>query len=1038
VKLAILHLSDIHLKSGRNAILSKFPSIRGVLEAHRADLDACVAIVSGDIAFSGKDAEYIVADTLVTILKDAFRDVSLKPYFYIVPGNHDCDFTKADKARELVLQGVLEGDEKDVDDSVLESCLRVQEGFFKFLARHSTQRSATASDKMAYNGEVEVDGRKIRINCFNTAWISKDPEKQGEVFFPVDDLHLMPTGYEVVISVFHHPYSWLPVDNAHLFRKHAEENSDIILTGHEHEGTAYTKEAFTGENTTHLEGGVLQDSQYKEISTFNLLLIDTDEKKFRVEQYQWKGDLYTRYFQSDWRPFIRGKLFLRNEFPISSRFVGELNDPGAQFNHPHKDRLALEDIFVPPDFREFLPGTAKRKSARDFVTGAKVLKEINDLPFHLITGADKSGKTALAKQIYLQAHARGVVPIFLSGRDLKKTNVDKVEGYIEDAFSKQYSSDLFERFTQLPKDKKLLILDDFQTISLGVESKVRLLRLLRQRFDAVVVFGDDVVRIQEVSARRGHEALFADFKQYQILELGYVLRAKLVEKWLAIGRDEAISIAQQQAELKENTRLIEVVLGKNLIPSYPLFVLVLLQQIATHTPTNTTSGSYGYFYEYLITEALAVTSAIKDVNLKYNYISELAYRLFQKKQNYLSDAEFEEFHRYYNDEYKLSVRFESIRDDLLNSGIFGFGAEGNLRFKYRYVYYYFVARHLSSTIREEKTIQLIDDMSKRVHREEYANILIFLSYLSKDPLIIETILKSAAELFSDFTPCDLDGHVEFLNRLHTTIPELMLGDGDPRENRMRLLKKIDDASKRAPISEHEDLIDREEDEAVLNDFLRLNVAFKTVEILGQILRNYAGSMKGDQKIQLTSECFNLGFRTLSFIYSFVEKHLEGVIEFFLERLEPEDVSNLTVDNLLTEAKRHVFLLTHWWAVIILRRLSHSAGSAELEKTYAELLGSSHATSVRLIDFSIKLDHFRQFPEDESLALAKDVKDNYFTTSVLRRVIATHFYMTYVDPGIRDRICAKLGIPISTGKVLEQRTKKQGRPSEKRSRRDKFK
>src|SRR4030095_10113103 len=128
-----------------------------------------------------------------------------------------------------------------------------------------------------------------------------------------------------VISVFHHPYAWLSTENGRTFRKYAEENSDIILTGHEHEGVAYTKQAFTGENTTHLEGGVLQDSQYRETSTFNLLLIDTTDKKFRVEQYEWKRDLYTRYFQSEWRPFLRGKFLLRNEFPISSSFLKELN-----------------------------------------------------------------------------------------------------------------------------------------------------------------------------------------------------------------------------------------------------------------------------------------------------------------------------------------------------------------------------------------------------------------------------------------------------------------------------------------------------------------------------------------------------------------------------------------------------------------------------------------------------------------------------------------------------------------------------------------
>ena len=661
-----------------------------------------------------------------------------------------------------------------------------------------------------------------------------------------------------------------------------------------------------------------------------------------------------------------------------------------------------------------------------------MLKEIAIDPLHLITGAEKSGKTALAKKVYLDAHTRGVVPLLLSGREVRKTNVDRVEAYIENSFKNQYGADLFERFTQLPKAQKLLVLDDFQAITLGTDSRARLLRNLRARFGGIIVFGDDVVRIQELSTRQAGQTLFADFKQYQILELGFVLREKITEKWLNVGRDESLPLGEHEAELREYTHKVEVVLGNNLIPHYPIFVLIVLQQIATHTPINTTSGSYGYFYEYLITEALASTSAIKDVDLKYNYISELGFRIFEKKQHYLTELQLREFHEFYNAEYRLSVRFGDIKDDLLTSGIVGASTDGNFRFKYRYVYYYFVARHLSSTIHDEKTKALVREMSSKVHREEYANILIFLSYLSKDPMIIEAISNNARALFASSIPCDLDRSVDFLNKLQATIPRLMLGDGDPRENRLRLLKRIDESSKRKPDPRANGDLDDEEDEerTALNDFFKLNSAFKTVEIIGQILRNYAGSMKGNQKLALASDCFSLALRTLSFIYSFIEQHLDTFIEFFLDRLELSDVEELSVDSLLTEAKRHVFLITHWWAILIIKRLSNSAGSADLHKTYAELLENNPATSTRIVDLSIKLDHFRSFPEEEALSLADEVKDNYFSLSVLRRLIANHFYMTHADTRVRNSVCAKLEIPISSGKVLDQRRKKNVRPDRK--------
>jgi 3',5'-cyclic AMP phosphodiesterase CpdA len=105
MNLAILQLSDIHLKKESNAVVAKLSGIRGVIEAHAANLDACVIAVSGDIAYSGKDAEYTVATHLLDSLRSACNDCNLISYVCCIPGNHDCDFDKADRTREIVIKG---------------------------------------------------------------------------------------------------------------------------------------------------------------------------------------------------------------------------------------------------------------------------------------------------------------------------------------------------------------------------------------------------------------------------------------------------------------------------------------------------------------------------------------------------------------------------------------------------------------------------------------------------------------------------------------------------------------------------------------------------------------------------------------------------------------------------------------------------------------------------------------------------------------------------------------------------------------------
>jgi len=243
LNLLVLHLSDIHLKKEANAIIPKLDGLRGVIEAHAANVDVCIIALSGDVSYSGKDAEYAIAAQVLDRLRSACTECGLKSYLCCIPGNHDCDFDKADRTREIVIRGILNEQGKNIDGSVVNSCVKIQDAFFAFLKEQTSCDLTRPLERLAYTQEFDHKGTKIRINCINTAWISQLPDKQSELLFPVQYLESTPPGFQLVITMFHHPYGWLPANNARDLRKHVEENSDILLTGHEHEGSAYSKEA---------------------------------------------------------------------------------------------------------------------------------------------------------------------------------------------------------------------------------------------------------------------------------------------------------------------------------------------------------------------------------------------------------------------------------------------------------------------------------------------------------------------------------------------------------------------------------------------------------------------------------------------------------------------------------------------------------------------------------------------------------------------------------------------------------------------------
>jgi hypothetical protein len=70
----------------------------------------------------------------------------------------------------------------------------------------------------------------------------------------------------------------------------------------------------------------------------------------------------------------------------------------------------------------------------------------------------------------------------------------------------------------------------------------------------------------------------------------------------------------------------------------------------------------------------------------------------------------------------------------------------------------------------------ISGLSRRLHHEESANIMIFLCHLSKDERVLGAMLEAAKGLFADSPHYDINKQNEFLNRVNEELPKLALDD----------------------------------------------------------------------------------------------------------------------------------------------------------------------------------------------------------------------------------------------------------------------
>ncbi|HBL9067446.1 TPA: hypothetical protein LTX02_004816, partial [Enterobacter hormaechei] len=223
------------------------------------------------------------------------------------------------------------------------------------------------------------------------------------------------------------------------------------------------------------------------------------------------------------------------------------------------------------------------------------------------------------------------------------------ETVISNAFLEQYSSG------KLPQaDKIIIIIDDITESPMNEKFQRHLISNITQTYGSIVAISDSKLRFRE--------QLLKDFDQfitYEITEFSHLQKAELVEKWNTIGIDETSFIEDFQSNVDNMIRNIDSILMKNIVPSKPIFILMILQILESNTQSNFALTSYGHCYHSLIIQAFNKVNVKADaLNDYFNYLSELAYFIFRKGNHSIIKEEFEEFKVYYSNNYYLASHDE--------------------------------------------------------------------------------------------------------------------------------------------------------------------------------------------------------------------------------------------------------------------------------------------------------------------------------------------------------------------------------------------
>jgi metallophosphoesterase superfamily enzyme len=260
--IGFVHLSDIHFGQARGGMVYVHDDVK---ERLIEDVKAVVAslpakraaglLVTGDVAYAGKESEYAIAaawlDRVAKAAGCAITDVQ------VIPGNHDIDMAEISTLTEIMLREVaLNGQPmldkflgNDIDRAVL---YRRFVAFRPFADAYRCPLSVEGG--LAEERVVQLaENRSIRFIRLNSALICSKNDEEGKLILGERQRVLPKRTGEELIVLSHHPLNWL--QDSEDARRFIRSRARVFISGHEHNPSVKIEKVEAGSDLMLLAAG---------------------------------------------------------------------------------------------------------------------------------------------------------------------------------------------------------------------------------------------------------------------------------------------------------------------------------------------------------------------------------------------------------------------------------------------------------------------------------------------------------------------------------------------------------------------------------------------------------------------------------------------------------------------------------------------------------------------------------------------------------------------------------------------------------------
>lgn len=761
--------------------------------------------------------------------------------------------------------------------------------------------------------------------------------------------------------------------------------------------------------------------EYKEISS--LLVLPTD------------GQPISNFTDSNnaWNNVYNGlKKVIEEEnkikqLKITEQFLSFLqNTDMLSKAHSQKEKVLLDDIFIYPELEKYddLIEYEKKESSE------RLIEDFGDYSKILIAGENQSGKTTLCKKIFMKLREKNFVPVYIS--DKNNQYKGKIKSKISKAYKKQYETIPIE---EIDKQRIVPIIDDFHF----AKNKEKHINDLSSYLHQIVVV-DDIF-----SLNFKDENLIRSFTHFKIKEFIPSLRNQLIEKWTNLT-DKKNNANHNENEIYQSidntTELVNTALGKvignGIMPAYPFFILSVISTYETFAkPLDQEITSQGYCYQALIYMYLIKQGVKNDeIDIYINFLTEFAFYFYTSKKNELAIDDFNSFMELYLNKYHLPIKQEILLKNLQKTQIIGLDDFNNYTFCYPYLYYFFVAKYLAEHIEDNKKV--IDSIISNLHKDENAYIAIFISHHSKNVYVLDEIILNAYSLFDKYNTATLSKEeLSFFDEQVDIIIKEVLPPTNvtPEKERVKRLE-TQDVAEQINIDEKKKIVLEEEND---NDLaMELRRSIKTVEVMGRIIKNRAGSLKKSRLEFIFEEAMRVHLRILSSFFELIknDEAQQEIVNFISNRLnkivedkekkdkEKKDKPRPLSQKKLKKLSKVIFWNSNLFVVYgFIYKIIHSLGSNKLTEIIEKVCDNENTPASFLLKHGILMWYNKNLQIDNIVKRIEEGGFSEIAKKVMRFMIVDHCSMHLIGFKEKQKIENKLG--ISSQRLLIQQAKGNG-------------